>query len=158
MRLIVAFLFCLAALTAQAAPSGQVDETELTVKTRELSKQLRCLVCQGENIWESNSTLAQQMRGAVRERLQAGESPEQIKDYLQSRYGDFVLMSPPKRGANWVLWLSPFVLLLIGGFLLNRTLRRWKAQTLAGKPTAPAQVSEAQRQKIEAELAKLGDD
>lgn len=155
MRVILMAAACLMAVAVQAA---QVDETELTVKTREISMGLRCLVCQGENIWESHSTLAEQMRGVVRERVEKGESAEQIKAYLQSRYGDFVLMSPPKRGVNWVLWLTPFGLLLIGAVLLRRTLVRWREQTRAKQAPAAGRIDEAHRQKIEAELKNMGDD
>lgn len=151
MRLIAVLLFFLA-LSVQAA---QIEEDELESKTRDLSRQLRCLVCQGENVWESNSPLAGQMRDHVRDRLRAGESPQQIKAYLESRYGDFVLMEPPKHGLNWLLWLGPFVLLGIGALLLRRSLTRWR------KPVATAEtaaVSDEQKRRIEAELAKLEDE
>jgi cytochrome c-type biogenesis protein CcmH len=95
-----------------------VEEADLESKTRDLSRELRCLVCQGENVWDSNSPLAGQMRDLVRERLRQGESPQQISTYLESRYGDFVLMKPPKHGLNWLLWLGPFALLL--ALLLKR--------------------------------------
>jgi cytochrome c-type biogenesis protein CcmH len=151
MRLI-AVLLLLFGLSVQAA---QVEEEELESKTRDLSRQLRCLVCQGENVWESNSPLAGQMRDHVRDRLQAGESPEQIKAYLESRYGDFVLMEPPKHGLNWLLWLGPFVLLIAGALLLRHSLTRWR------KPAASvnsAALSDEQKRKIEAELARLEDE
>lgn len=151
MRLI-AVLLLLLGLSVQAA---QVEEDELESKTRDLSRQLRCLVCQGENVWESNSPLAGQMRDHVRDRLQAGESPKQIKAYLESRYGDFVLMEPPKHGLNWLLWLGPFVLLIAGALLLRRSLAHWR------KPAASvnsAALSDEQKRKIEAELARLEDE
>lgn len=151
MRLI-AVLLLLFGLSVQAA---QVEEEELESKTRDLSRQLRCLVCQGENVWESNSPLAGQMRNHVRDRLQAGESPEQIKAYLESRYGDFVLMEPPKHGLNWLLWLGPLVLLIAGALLLRRSLTRWRKPASSGKSAA---LSEEQKRKIEAELARLEDE
>jgi cytochrome c-type biogenesis protein CcmH len=155
MRLIVAAVFCLSAAATQAA---QVEEALIDAQTREISKGLRCLVCQGENVWESNSTLAQQMRGVVRERLEAGENPEQIRAYLQGRYGDFVLMEPPKRGLHWVLWLTPLALLLVGALLLRRTLLRWRDQSAAGPASGSGRLTEAERRRIETELARLGDD
>ena len=151
MRLI-ALLSLLFALSVQAA---QVEEDELESRTRDLSRQLRCLVCQGENIWESHSTLAGQMRDHVRDRLKAGESPEQIKAYLESRYGDFVLMEPPKHGLNWLLWFGPFALLIAGALLLRRQLAGWR------RPVAKAgssSLSEEQKNRIEAELARLEDE
>ncbi|MDH5429936.1 MAG: cytochrome c-type biogenesis protein CcmH, partial [Nitrospirota bacterium] len=72
------------------------DETALDIQVREIAKTLRCTVCQTENIWESGAPLAQQMRGVVRERLKAGHSPEDIKEYFLSRYGDYIMMQPPK--------------------------------------------------------------
>ncbi len=151
MRLI-ALLCLLFALSVQAV---QVDEDELEAKTRELSRQLRCLVCQGENVWESHSTLAGQMRDHVRDHLKAGESPEQIKAYLESRYGDFVLMEPPKHGLNWLLWLGPFALLITGALLLRRQLASWRKPVASAGTTA---LSEEQKHKIEAELARLEDE
>jgi cytochrome c-type biogenesis protein CcmH len=151
MRLI-AVLLLLLGLSVQAA---QVEEDELESKTRDLSRQLRCLVCQGENVWESNSPLAGQMRDHVRDRLQAGESPEQIKTYLESRYGDFVLMEPPKHGLNWLLWLGPLVLLIAGALLLKRSLTRWRKPVASVKGAA---LSEEQKRKIEAELSRLEDE
>ena len=148
----VILLSLLLSLSVQAA---QVVEDDLESKTRDLARQLRCLVCQGENVWESNSPLAGQMRDHVRDRLKAGESPEQIKTYLESRYGDFVLMEPPKHGLNWLLWLGPFALLAVGAALLKRALGRWRKP--AAKPESAA-VSDEQKRKIEAELARLEDE
>ncbi|MDP2829597.1 MAG: cytochrome c-type biogenesis protein CcmH [Sulfuricellaceae bacterium] len=142
-------------LTAQAA---QIEETELESKTRDLSRELRCLVCQGENVWDSNSPLAGQMRDLVRERLRQGESPQQIASYLESRYGDFVLMKPPKHGLNWLLWLGPFALLLSGAFLLKRAISRWRRPEPAPIPDISPNISESQKRKIEVELAKLEDE
>lgn len=151
MRLI-ALLWLFAGLSVQAA---QVEEDELEGRTRELSRQLRCLVCQGENVWESHSPLAGQMRDHVRDRLKAGESPEQIKAYLESRYGDFVLMEPPKHGLNWLLWLGPFAMLIAGVLLLRRQLAQWRKPLVKNENSA---VSEEQQNRIEAELARLEDE
>lgn len=151
MRLI-ALLLLLLGLSVQAA---QVEEDELEAKTRELSRQLRCLVCQGESVWESHSTLAGQMRDHVREHLRSGESPEQIKAYLESRYGDFVLMEPPKHGLNWLLWLGPFALLITGALLLRRQLSHWRKPFATAGSTA---LSDEQKNKIEAELGRLEDE
>lgn len=157
MRMKIAVITCvlLGALSVHAA---QVDEEMLESETRELSRELRCLVCQGESVWDSNSPLAGQMRDMVRERLRSGESPQQIKTYLQSRYGDFVLMAPPRHGLNWLLWLGPFVLLVLGGFLLRLAVIRWRKRGEAVPAPARHDLSAAQKEKIEAELAKLGDD
>lgn len=148
-----ASLVALSLLLSLSLQAAQVEEAELESQTRDLARQLRCLVCQGENVWESNSPLAGQMRDLVRDRLQAGESPQQIKTYLESRYGDFVLMEPPKHGLNWLLWLGPFVLLAAGALLLKRTLTRWRKPPAAVMPP----LSDEQKRRIEAELAELED-
>lgn len=157
MRMKIAVMTCVL-LGALSAPAAQVDEETLESETRELSRGLRCLVCQGESVWDSNSPLAGQMRDMVRERLRNGESPQQIKTYLQSRYGDFVLMAPPRHGLNWLLWAGPFVLLALGGFLLRLAVMRWRKRAELAPAPASHDLSAAQKERIEAELAKLGDD
>jgi cytochrome c-type biogenesis protein CcmH len=146
----------LAALVPATAPSvalaAQVDETALDDQVREIAKTLRCAICQTENIWESQSVLASQMRQIIRERLQQGESPEQIKAYFLSRYGDYILMKPRVRGWNWLIWGGPFVLLLIGGLLLYRTLFRWTAVPASTPEDNPLPLSESSKQRIEDEL------
>lgn len=136
--------------------AAQVDESRIDAQARELALNLRCTVCQSENIWESNSTLAQQMRALIRERLEQGASPQQVKEYLFSRYGDYILMEPRRAGLNWLLWGAPLALLLAGAALLWRMLRRWRTE----QPTLPkpGPVDEAQRSRIERELRKLEDD
>jgi len=145
-------LLLLGALMSAPLPAtaGQVEETALDDQVRDIAKTLRCAICQTENIWESQSTLASQMRAIIRERLQQGQTPEEIKAYFLSRYGDYILMQPRKRGWNWLLWTGPFVLLLIGGLFLYRTLQRWSAPT-APAPAAPPLTDDA-RARIEREL------
>jgi cytochrome c-type biogenesis protein CcmH len=144
-------------LTSFMAPSvalaAQVDETAMDDQVREIAKTLRCAICQTENIWESQSVLAAQMRQIIRDRLQQGESPDEIKTYFLSRYGDYILMKPRVRGWNWLIWAGPFVLLLIGGLLLYRTLSRWAATPPDSPPadTLPP-LSEPSRQRIKDEL------
>ncbi|HXZ25201.1 MAG TPA: cytochrome c-type biogenesis protein [Nitrospiria bacterium] len=134
------------------ARAAQVDETALDDQVREIAKTLRCAICQTENIWESQSVLAAQMRSIIRERLKAGETPDQIKAYFLSRYGDYILMKPRVRGWNWVIWAGPFVLLLIGGIVLTRTLSRWSASA-ASTPADPLPpLSEPSRKRIDNEL------
>ncbi|MHB9880882.1 cytochrome c-type biogenesis protein [Pacificimonas sp. ICDLI1SI03] len=89
-----------------------------------LMHELRCLVCQGQSIAESDAEMAADMRTLVRERIAAGEDPIEIRNYLVSRYGDWVTFSPPKRGPHLILWLAPLLLLLGGGVLAARMFRR----------------------------------
>lgn len=149
--LALAALLC-ALLSPQAALALQVDETALDDQIGEIAKTLRCAVCQTENIWESQSTLAKQMRDVIRERLQRGESPEEIKAYFLSRYGDYVLMEPRKKGWNWLIWAGPFVLLAGGGLLLLLALRRWAKRTAAAPQELLSPLNEHSRARIDREL------
>ncbi len=149
----------LAALWVWSAPgavhAAQVDESPTEAQARELALTLRCAVCQSENVWESNSPLAQQMRALIRARLERGETPQQVKAYLLSRYGDYILMEPRKRGLNWLLWSAPFVLLLAGAVWLRNVLRR-AAAAKALPPPEP--LSAAQRARIEQDLRAMEHD
>ncbi|MDH5562980.1 MAG: cytochrome c-type biogenesis protein CcmH [Nitrospirota bacterium] len=128
------------------------DETALDIQVREIAKTLRCTVCQTENIWESGAPLAQQMRGVVRERLKLGHSPEDIQEYFLSRYGDYIMMEPPKHGVNWLIWVGPFILLLGGGLLLYKEVNGWVRGTPSPPAAAPPPLDEQARQRLEREL------
>jgi cytochrome c-type biogenesis protein CcmH len=119
-------------LGGQAAAALQ-QENSLDAQVREVAMQLRCPVCQGETVFDSRAGLAMEMKEVVREQLAAGRTPEQILSFFQTRYGDYVLMEPPRRGVNWLIWIGPLVLLLGGILLLTRHLRR---QTRAGPQSA----------------------
>ncbi len=116
-RLFLACLFLVAALPAQAlpAPDSLADPAE-EARARNLQKELRCLVCQGESLDESNASLAVDLRRLIRARIKAGDSDQVIKNFLVSRYGDFILMQPPFETNTYALWLTPFgVLILAAG-------------------------------------------
>jgi cytochrome c-type biogenesis protein CcmH len=132
-----------------------VEEAPLEVQLREVAKTLRCAVCQSESIWESNAGLAKQMREVIRERLEKGQSPDEIRAYFVSRYGDYILLKPQKRGMNWILWVGPFVLLLVGGISLYRTLSRWVTRTASEESQELPPISEQERKRIEQELHSL---
>jgi cytochrome c-type biogenesis protein CcmH len=111
-------------LTCPAGAQSNADST-LEARTSAVAAMLRCPVCQGESIQESPSELAQQMRAVVRERLKAGETPEQVKAYFVSRYGEWILLEPRMTGLNVIIYVLP-VLLVVGGLLLVVFLvRRW---------------------------------
>ncbi len=129
-----------------------VDETAIDKQVRDIAKTLRCTVCQTENIWESGAPLARQMRDAIRQRVTQGESAEAIRAYFQSRYGDYIMMEPPKRGINWLIWLAPFLLLAGGGAFLWREINGWVTRTPAPRPDALPPLDEASRQRIRREL------
>jgi cytochrome c-type biogenesis protein CcmH len=116
------------ALSQSAAAIG-VDKDHLTdpaqeARAQHIMKQLRCLVCQNQSIVDSDAGLAEDLRAIVREKVKAGQSDDQIIDFMTSRYGDWVLLKPPLKPATAILWLGPCFLLLIGGFFVWRYVRQ----------------------------------
>lgn len=100
----------------------------LEARAKALQKQLRCLVCQGQSIDESNAPLAADLRRLIRQQMQAGQSDQQIKDFLVARYGAFVLMRPPVRQDTLFLWFGPMLLVFTGlgviGVIIARSRQR----------------------------------
>lgn len=129
-----------------------VDETKIDEQVREIAKTLRCTVCQTENIWESGAPLAHQMREAIRERVIQGQSAEEIRAYFHSRYGDYIMMEPPKHGVNWFIWVAPFILLFGGGILLWREVKGWVTRTPKASVQPPPPLDEESRRRIQQEL------
>lgn len=132
----LAMILCLGVAVPVATPALAVQPDEvladpvLESRARELSKGLRCLVCQNESIDESNADLAKELRIVVRERLVEGDSDEQVLDYLVQRYGEFVLLKPRTDGWNIILWLSgPGLFLLALGIGVSYVRSRSKAAT-----------------------------
>jgi len=127
-RLLVAAAALLIAVGAAAwavEPSERLVDPALEARARTISQDLRCLVCQNQSIDESNADLAHDLRVLVRKRLLAGDTNQQVLDYIVARYGVFVLLDPPFARVTWVLWLAPPVLVLgAGGVLLLRA--RWR--------------------------------
>lgn len=111
-------------LAAQQTTGRIIEETELDRQTRAVSAQLRCVVCQGLSIQDSPSTLAQEMREVVRERLAAGESPDEVKAYFVANYGEWVLLEPEPSGFNLVVYVLPVIMLLGGAAFVFVTARR----------------------------------
>lgn len=121
----LAFILALLAATPAFAvlPSEQLQDPALEARAREISKELRCVVCQNETIDESNATLAHDLRVIVRERLVAGDSDAEVKQWIVARYGDYVLLRPPLRAETWALWFGPALALLLGGIGVALYLR-----------------------------------
>jgi len=115
---------------AAVLPDEMLDDPALEGRARELSQLIRCLVCQNETIDTSNADLARELRLLVRERLTAGDSDQEVLDFLVARYGDFVLLRPRMTPANYLLWFGPAALLLfgLGGVALHFRRRRPGAQ------------------------------
>ena len=108
-------LFLTLSLPAQAVePDEMLKDPALETRAREISKDLRCLVCQGQAIDDSNADLAKDLRLLVRQRLVAGDTDDQVRQYLQERYGDFILLNPPVENKTLLLWLTPLIMLGVG--------------------------------------------
>ncbi|WP_419902680.1 cytochrome c-type biogenesis protein [Kiloniella sp.] len=119
-------------LVQAVEPDEVLDDPVLEARAREISKEVRCLVCQNEPIDSSNADLAKELRIVVRERLVAGDSDDDVKDYLSSRYGDFVLFRPPFKASTFLLWFGPLLVFAIGVagiFFFFRGNRARKAAT-----------------------------
>ncbi|MGJ8545179.1 MAG: cytochrome c-type biogenesis protein [Sulfitobacter sp.] len=129
-------------------PDEVLSDPALEARAREISKGLRCLVCQNESIDESNASLARDLRILLRERLVAGDSDTQAVAYIVDRYGEFVLLNPSLKGANWLLWLAgPGMLILAGGVAFAYTRRRSLAGAEAEAPSLSPE-EEARLQEI----------
>ncbi|HWY63584.1 MAG TPA: cytochrome c-type biogenesis protein [Rhizomicrobium sp.] len=120
--LIVLLLMMVPALAAPVADTFSNPVTE--ARARNLQRQLRCLVCQGESIDESGSPFAADVRHLVRQQIVQGQSDRQIEDFLVARYGDFILMKPPVQPDTWLLWLAPFLVLGAGGAVAWVTVKK----------------------------------
>lgn len=110
------------ATQAQNEAKPIADNPELELKVKEITQELRCLVCQNESIADSHADLANDLRNQVREKLIQNQSKQEIIDYMVARYGDFVLYKPPLKTSTWALWLSPFLLLIVGLFVLRKQI------------------------------------
>lgn len=114
-----------APLGAEAVePSEVLADPAQEQRAREVGKGLRCVVCQNQSIDDSNAELARDMRVLVRDRIQAGDSNEQVMAYMVDRYGDFVLLDPPFKAATIVLWVGPGVIAVLGLFWVVMFYRR----------------------------------
>lgn len=159
----LAFLFAFAfSLGPALDPALAVEPSEILAdptmekRAREISKNLRCLVCQNQSIDDSNAPLAKDLRVLVRERLVKGDADDEVIRYVVARYGDYVLLKPPLMLATIGLWFGPFLIFILGAFAVVMFLRRNAA--LASGPTvkkdssATASLSEAEKKRLESLL------
>ena len=128
---LIALLFSQPALADSSLPAAewankQLPDPRQEAKARALMEELRCLVCQGQSIADSNADMAGDMRSHIRRRIAAGESPEQIRTWLVERYGNWVTYDPPVEPLTWPLWFAPIVLLGAGLWLMRGQFRRRK--------------------------------
>jgi cytochrome c-type biogenesis protein CcmH len=109
----LAIALALAAPAVAVQPGEELADPALEARARGLSREIRCLVCQNQSIDDSEAELARDLRLILRERIAAGDSDAEVKDFLVARYGDFVLLDPPVKPKTWLLWFGPAAILLL---------------------------------------------
>lgn len=145
MRKSLILLAFLASPAFAVQPDEILPDPALEARARQISQDLRCPVCQGENIDDSNATISRDLRLLVRERLLAGDSNDQVIDFIVDRYGEFVLFQPRATGANWLLWLAGPAMLGLGGLMAALFLRSRRS---APPPEALTPEEEARLREI----------
>lgn len=133
-------------------PDEVLDDPALESRAREISKVLRCIVCQNQSIDDSDAPLARDLRLLVRERLVAGDGDQDVKDYLVARYGDYVLLKPPIKPTTYLLWGGPVILFLLALMTAGLYFRRRSAEARTQTGDRPLSAEEKRR------LATLLDD
>ncbi len=128
LALVLGLAMATAAVADSNMPAAPLSDTQLADPAKEaqakaLMDTIRCLVCQGQSIADSNAELAGDMRSLIRQRIQAGEKPEAIRAWLVQRYGNWVTYDPPLDRMTFVLWAAPVVFLLLGVVVAGGTLR-----------------------------------
>ncbi|MBT5108002.1 MAG: cytochrome c-type biogenesis protein CcmH [Rhodospirillaceae bacterium] len=126
-------------------PDERLADPVLEARARDLSKGIRCLVCQNQSIDDSNADLARDLRILLRERLTAGDSDKQILDFLVARYGDFVLLKPPMKASTYALWFGPLAVFIGAVIGLVVFFRRRTALTAVQPGAAPLDSGERAR-------------
>lgn len=122
---VLTFVFCLMLAGPVLAQEEVVQNDEVIAqRTMEISKTLRCMVCQGQSVADSDATLAQDIRRLVEIRVRAGDSDDEVRAYFRENYGDYILMDPPFQWLTVALWLGPLVLVLLGGSWFVMSVRR----------------------------------
>lgn len=147
LRLVCALLIVLGAGPAWAVePDEVLADPALEARAREISIELRCLVCQNQSIDDSSAPLARDLRVLIRERLSEGDSDAQVIDRVVERYGEFALLRPRFAPHTWALWLGPPVILLLGSMLIFASFRRRRRDALA---TDGNSLSDEERAKLD---------
>lgn len=128
MRVLVAAILLIASTAWAVEPDEVLSDPVLEERAREISANIRCVVCQNEPIDSSNAGVARDLRILIRERLTAGDSNDEVEAYLVARYGDYVLFKPPLKPSTYLLWFGPLVIFLLGAGGVVLALRRSKAE------------------------------
>jgi cytochrome c-type biogenesis protein CcmH len=135
--LAAALFLSLSAPAFAVQPDEVLKDPAMEARAREISKELRCLVCQNQSIDDSNAPLARDLRVLVRERLVAGDDDTSVLSYITARYGDYVLLRPPFKASTYVLWIGPVIILLLGALGAALFLRGRNRPVTAGDTEAP---------------------
>jgi cytochrome c-type biogenesis protein CcmH len=151
--LLVGVLASLLVVGIVAAQGGTVTDDQVNA----VAKRLNCPVCENVPLDVCETQACVQWRDLIRQKLAAGEKPEQIINYFQATYGDRVLQEPPRQGFTGLVWILPFVGLVAGVAILVVVLRRMTAQPAPAKlETAPPESADEYRERLERELKELG--
>ncbi len=133
-RLLVLAVSTLLVSTAFAIDQGKVfDDPEMQARYEKLISEVRCLQCQNQSIKDSNVTLAADLRREIARMIEEGQTDEQIAEFLVVRYGEFALYRPRTTGKTLVLWLAPFLLVVVGGFALMRVVKHRMSLPIDGE-------------------------
>ena len=124
LQIILLFSFLLLPQFIVIADNNSLRSLEITNKTREISQNIRCLVCQNQSIDDSSSLLAKDLRVLIKQKVTNGFTDKEIYDYLSKRYGDYILFNPPLKTNTILLWFLPFVILIFGLFLIMNILKK----------------------------------
>ena len=135
-------------------PDEMLSNPALEERAREISKELRCLVCQNQSIDDSDAELARDLRVLVRERLVAGDDNEEVIDYIVARYGDYVLLNPPLKPETYILWASPAVLVVLALLAVFAFYRRKQRE---GSPASKS-LSKDEQDRLDELLGTSNDD
>lgn len=144
--LLICLVFFLSGPAVAVQPDEVLSDATLEQRARDLSRNLRCPVCQGESIDDSNAPISRDLRLYVRERLVAGDSDKQVIAAVTDRFGEFVLFEPPASGMNWVLWLAGPVMGLLGLVLGWRFLR---SRSGRGEDSTTPELDAGERARLE---------
>lgn len=158
-RRVAAALWLALAVTAAPAKDAAPLAEDPAVEARlvHISEELRCLVCQNESLAGSRADLANDLKREIRTMIKQGKSDQEIRDFLVSRYGDFVLYRPPVKPTTWLLWGGPFVLMVGGVLALIAFLRRRKPADAALTPEEQRRADALLNDKREAQASLKGD-
>ena len=135
-KILLALTLALVTSPAVAIDTGKAfDDPELQARYEKIIDEVRCLKCQNQTIKDSNAFLASDLRREIRRMIEEGKTDAEIYDFLVARYGEFALYRPRMSGKTLVLWIAPFLLLGLGGFVLFNILRRRMTMPIDPEPT-----------------------